>query len=156
MKLQIKVFFAFIAIALLLSVTAPAHATNSDKRLHEDPKLRFTVLALHQTTVKNFTYKEDPAGTDDWAVYDAIKPFAGDCEDFAFSLQRLIGAGSVFLAYNVEGGEIDGQRIYPNHAVYIYAGLVWMMNGQVIAVRKYMVDGRHIFFQYGDITPEQR
>ena len=43
---------------------------------------------------RNFTYK--PEKVDAWNAYDYSKPFTGDCEDYAFTLQKEIG-GEVWL-----------------------------------------------------------
>lgn len=57
--------------------------------------------ALHQA-IWNFTYEPDKA--DEWRIYDAIdKPFAGDCEDFALTLQKQIGGDVWFVKHNTLG-----------------------------------------------------
>ena len=42
----------------------------------------------HFSAMSNFTYVADVG--DSWDRYDPSKPFSGDCEDFAFSLQTVI------------------------------------------------------------------
>lgn len=62
---------------------------------------------------RNFVYEADVAN--EIRVYDSIAtPFYGDCEDFAFTLQRVIG-GSV---YHVTASNI-------HHAILIKDGIVY-------------------------------
>ena len=57
--------------------------------------------AFH-TARYNFTYKID-FPIDQWAMFtDTTKAFYGDCEDFAFSLQNVIG-GKVMYTINDYG-----------------------------------------------------
>lgn len=52
----------------------------------------------------NFIYTKDPKGTDPALVYTSINyPFAGDCEDFAFTLQRQIGGDVYYVLHNERG-----------------------------------------------------
>lgn len=69
-------------LTILLFSLLTACATNPDSEAHR--------LALW-----NFTYEKDKAN--ELRIYDSISsPFAGDCEDFAFTLRRQIG-GVVWL-----------------------------------------------------------
>jgi len=44
----------------------------------------------HKLALSNFVYEADKVN--EYRIYDYIdKPFHGDCEDFAFTLQRQIG-----------------------------------------------------------------
>ena len=50
---------------------------------------------------ENFTYRPDRS--DEWIRYANVdKPFKGDCEDFAFTLQNMIG-GDVWYTFTHEG-----------------------------------------------------
>ena len=47
---------------------------------------------------RNFRYRKDVA--DEWISYDRIdQEFTGDCEDFAFTLQRQIGGKVMRVLY---------------------------------------------------------
>lgn len=62
---------------------------------------------------RNFEYVPDKA--DEWRAFTRTDlPFAGDCEDFAFSLQRVIG-GRVHYVMTKYGG----------HAILIKDGLAY-------------------------------
>lgn len=71
--------------------------------------------AAHRTALSNFTYIPDPK-SDPWLAFTRIdRPFFGDCEDFAFTLQRAVG-GVVFYVYTPEGTP---------HAVLVKGGFVF-------------------------------
>lgn len=54
----------------------------------------------HWRAYKNFTYISEKG--DVWTRHDIFKPFSGDCEDFAFSLQQRIG-GEVWAIFKDDG-----------------------------------------------------
>lgn len=69
----------------------------------------------HRLALWNFRYRPDVEN--ELRVYDRIdQPFEGDCEDFAFTLQRQIG-GDVWYIVRAEGAhaalDVDG-IIYDN------------------------------------------
>ena len=157
MQTKLRIFFGSIAIALLLIFTDPAEAKQGGVLLPEPVNARMETWRTHREVYKKFTYELDhptDLRVDTWNVYDGNFPFVGDCEDFAFTMQRMIGAGSVYFAYLPDGTEVEGQKILPNHAVFIYAGMVWELNGMAINIQRYESQGLYIFFRYGDITPE--
>lgn len=47
-------------------------------------------MEAHRLALWNFSYEKD--ANDEYRIYDYIdRPFFGDCEDFAFTLQKVIG-----------------------------------------------------------------
>ena len=65
----------------------------------------------------NFIYESDKA--DELRLYSRIdRKFKGDCEDFAFTLQKQIG-GEVWKVILTEKG------MYPWHAVLVKDGVVY-------------------------------
>jgi predicted transglutaminase-like cysteine proteinase len=70
-------------------------------------------MSVHDEALRNFIYVSDEEN--ELFVYDRIdQPFMGDCEDYAFTLQRQIG-GEVWHVI-VEGG---------HHAVLVNDGWVY-------------------------------
>lgn len=68
------------------------------------------------TALDNFTYVAEPRGQDKHLRYIThTKPFSGDCEDFAFTLQAVIG-GEVWAVEH--SGSIK-------HAVLLSGGIVY-------------------------------
>lgn len=68
------------------------------------------------TALENFTYVEDVPGAETYTAFtDISQPFFGDCEDFAFTLQKQIG-GEVWAMTHTE---------QVNHAVLIVDGIVY-------------------------------
>lgn len=68
----------------------------------------------HRLALWNFRYEKDIAN--EYRVYDYIdRPFSGDCEDFAFSLQKVIG-GDVW--YIDTGNPIAHAALVKNDIVY--------------------------------------
>lgn len=115
-------------------------------------KTRVTTLALYKIALRNFTYESEPEGEDTWITYDGNFPFVGDCEDFAFSLQRMVGAGSVFIAYlDVKGVPYNGSQ-KGNHAIFSYNGWYWDLSGKIYDLEHFLKKGNHIFFDIGDIN----
>lgn len=73
--------------------------------------------AQYQLALDNFTYLADEA--DELKLYERIdRPFSGDCEDFAFTLQRQIG-GEVWRAVVITP---DG---FGAHAVLVKNNIVY-------------------------------
>tara|TARA_Y100000310_G_scaffold30979_1_gene29391 strand:- start:3025 stop:3378 length:354 start_codon:yes stop_codon:yes gene_type:complete len=68
----------------------------------------------HSEALNNFTYVSDNK-LDRWDRYDTANPFSGDCEDFSFSLQSVIG------------GKVYRVRLYDGqyHAVLLKNGVVY-------------------------------
>lgn len=81
------------------------------------------------TALENFTYQLEPTGEDTYLQYTHYdNPFIGDCEDFAFTLQRELG-GQVWAV------EHDGPI---KHAVLIKDGIVYdNFHQQPIRVSEY-------------------
>lgn len=149
--MEIRVLIAAVAFVMLLIFTAPADAKQGGFLLEEPKNARMETYLTYREVFKNYTYELDAKGTDTWAVYDGTKKFVGDCEDFAFTVQNIIGRGSVYKAYlNV------GEEVMVNHAVFVYAGMVWELDGIPKNIQRYEAAGNIIFFRMGDITPERR
>lgn len=158
MKLIIRTFFATLAIAALLIVAAPyVHAKQGGVKLAKTENSRMDTWVIHQDVMTRYTYELDhptDPNIDTWDVYDGNFPFAGDCEDFAFTMQAMIGAGSVYAAYLPDENYVEGELMTPNHQVFVYAGMVWELNGMALNIQRYEQDGRMIYFRFGDLTPE--
>ncbi len=150
-----KVFLVIAAMAFGSLVGHSVHsAEQGGVKLPEPVNARMETWAIHRAVYKNFTYKLDKEGEDTWDVYDGNFKFVGDCEDFAFTMQRIVGAGSVFPAYLSSEDDVEGTRIVSNHAIFIYAGMVWDMDGKSYNIPRYEQNGRQILFRWGDKTPE--
>lgn len=68
------------------------------------------------TALENFTYIEDAPGAETYTAFtDISQPFFGDCEDFAFTLQKQIG-GEVWAMTHTD---------QVAHAVLIVEGIVY-------------------------------
>tara|TARA_R100000541_G_scaffold30953_1_gene39829 strand:- start:1353 stop:1700 length:348 start_codon:yes stop_codon:yes gene_type:complete len=68
----------------------------------------------HRLALWNFHYEADKV--DEYRIYDRIdRPFFGDCEDFAFSLQKVIG-GDVW--YIDQGKAIAHAALVKDNWVY--------------------------------------
>ena len=68
----------------------------------------------HRSALWNFNYEKDIAN--EYRVYDYIdRPFFGDCEDFSFSLQKVIG-GDVW--YIDRGEQVAHAALVKNNTVY--------------------------------------
>lgn len=73
-----------------------------------------TDAEAHRLALWNFRYEKDIAN--EWRVYNYIdRPFFGDCEDFAFTLQKVIG-GDVW--YIDQGEQIAHSALVKNGIVY--------------------------------------
>ena len=76
----------------------------------------------HFEALHNFTYKKDDA-SNSWVMYSTtIRPFKGDCEDFAFTLQNVIG-GKVRRVYDPKWGY---------HAVLVKEGVIYDNNSKFL------------------------
>lgn len=121
---------------------------------------RMDVHWAHKRMMKNYTHKLDPEGEDVWDLFDGNYPFQGDCEDFAFAMQKLVGAGSVYLVANYSDPKViealKSREITINHAVFIYAGIAWELDGTQYSIEMYEKYVGKIWFRLGDVTPELR
>jgi len=83
-----------------------AGCSSMQKMPHED---------IHRIARWNFRYKREESGKNEWIAYESIyHPFQGDCEDYAFTLQKEIG-GQVRYTRLPSGG----------HAVLVKDGIVY-------------------------------
>ncbi len=128
---------------------AACEAARAKLKLPEVKLPRIRALRMHLEAIRNFTYKEDAPGGDVWDVFDISKPFVGDCEDFAFSMQRAVGAGSVYLVLTKDADP----DVLADHAVFVFGGVVWDMEDNY-TIRGYEALGHRILFRVGDATPE--
>lgn len=149
-----KIFLMMVALAVGALLSASVYSAEQGGTLLEEPQnaLRETQVK-HMTAFLNFTYildGDNPSG-DTWNVYDGYKKFAGDCEDFAFTLQRMVGAGNVHYVMTYDSANIG---LIPDHAVFIHSGVVWELNGQAYLLVDYQAQVGRILWHYGDITPE--
>lgn len=70
----------------------------------------------HRLAQWNFTYDESISS--EHIIYDSIdKPFSGDCDVYAFTLQRVIGGEVWFIM-------LDDYE-YPYHAALVKDGMVY-------------------------------
>ena len=155
MKIVFRTFLFMVTVVGLIILTAPVEAKQGGVAL---PRVAaddvMDTYFVHLLVLGNFTYEMDAEGTDTWKVYNGRLPFTGDCEDFAFTMQRVVGAGSVYKAYLSDAEDAEGTQPTPNHAVYVYGGLVWELEGTILSIADYEKLGHHIFFRTGDITPD--
>ena len=87
----------------------------------------------HRLALWNFTYEADEEN--EYRIYNSISvPFTGDCEDYAFTLQGVVG-GSVW--YVARGGR-------QAHAVLVKDGLVYDSLSRYV-VKKELYQGEFIF-----------
>jgi hypothetical protein len=85
--------------------------------------LSFNVSAsVYDVAVSNFKYVADADSASNvkenlktLAINDVNKPFSGDCDDFAFSLQKEIGGKVWYTSFKDEGA----------HAVLVKDGIVF-------------------------------
>lgn len=93
----------------------------------------YRVESACKQAVRNFTYVPDIAN--EYKIYDRIdRPFSGDCEDFAFTLQRQIG-GDVY--YTFVPRETDKGIKLIAHAVLVLNERVYDMEGVSIAINNF-------------------
>jgi hypothetical protein len=146
-----RVFLMIVALAVgvLLASSVLAESRQMGTIVPEKANYRMDAYAKYQIVLSNYEYVEDES--DDWRILDGTKPFKGDCEDFAFTMQHLVGAGSVFAAMTHDGAN---SYFTPDHAVFIYAGLVWDLHGDVLSIAQYQAKYAQIMWRYGDMTPE--
>jgi hypothetical protein len=122
-------------------------------RLQKSENTRMDVWKIYNEVVEHYEYVYDDPKNDTWDLYDARYSFKGDCEDFAFSLQRLIGAGVVMSAMSHESAN---PSFTPDHAVFVYAGMVWELNGHAVNIARYQAKYAQILWHRGDLTPEMK
>jgi hypothetical protein len=140
-----KIVVALAVVTLLFSFGSKAEGV----LLPEPSNARQETFIKYVSLIKNYTYVSDPEGTDTWSLYDGTKPFKGDCEDFAFTMQYQVGAGSVYGVYRYGTGLVD-------HAVFVYAGMVWELDGLAYTLNAYHRDVGVVMYAVGDYTPELR
>ena len=71
-------------------------------------------VEAHRLALWNFNYEKDI--NNEYRIYDYIdRPFSGDCEDFAFTLQKVIG-GDVW--YVDKGERLAHAALVKNGIVY--------------------------------------
>jgi hypothetical protein len=157
-----KIFIGIIAVAFtsLLAVSlAKAEEAVEEVPVQMGTKLvelensRMDTYVKYQQVLSNYEYVLDAVDTDTWDVYDGSKLFKGDCEDFAFTMQAMVGAGSVFPAMSHQGAN---SSYIPDHAVFVYAGMVWELDGRVLNIARYQATIAQILWNMGDITPDYR
>jgi hypothetical protein len=122
--------------AMIIAASLIISPVNAGKGLTE-----LQVFLVYKQAVTNFTYVHDFGDT--WDVFDIAVPFMGDCEDFAFSLQKALGFGQVYVVSH--NGVAD-------HAVFVLGGYVWEMNGEVITIQAYLDTGNILLFGLGPIS----
>lgn len=72
---------------------------------------------VYQTALTNFVYESDVE--DERRIYNTVdREFYGDCEDFAFTLQKQIG-GEVWYV------KLDDESGYRYHAVLVKDGITY-------------------------------
>jgi hypothetical protein len=82
--------------------------------------------SLYKQATRSFTYEHDIAN--EYRIYGRIdQQFKGDCEDFAFTLQKQIG-GDVYFTY------LNGTE---PHAVLSLNGKVYDMDGIARPIKDY-------------------
>jgi len=154
-----RVFLMFVALAVgtLITSSALAEPVQEEKqmgtKIAKPRDARIETWIKYQTVLSNYKYVLDEEGMDTWSLYDGTKTFRGDCEDFAFAMQALVGAGSVFPAMTHTGA--NGNYI-PDHVVFVYAGMVWELNGEVMNIAKYQAKYAQILWYMGDVTPDMK
>jgi hypothetical protein len=147
-----RVFLMIVAVAVgtLISASVLAKDKQMGTLIPEKASYRMDTYQKYQIVLSNFEYVLDE-GVDNWRLLDGTKPFKGDCEDFAFAMQHLVAAGSVFAAMT-HGGVNPG--FVPDHAVFIYAGVVWDLNGDALGIAEYQAKYAQIMWRFGDMTPD--
>lgn len=146
-KKAILLSFVFVVFNSFAS-TAIAQVPIAEKENY-----RLTAYYIHTEAFKNFTYVTDgeKLENDKWYIFDVNNLFEGDCEDFAFSMQYAVKAGSVWLVKTKDAGEAMF-----DHAVFTYGGIVFELNGEIYTLKEYKDLGNSILYHLGSITPEQR
>lgn len=148
-----------LSLAFIFLIAVPSFETKAEMRQQGgrivliNGSIKSTTAYLYKKVLSNFTYIKDTEGEDNWNVYDGNFPFAGDCEDFAFTLQYMVKAGSVFLAYlNFDHDTpYDGSQ-EANHAIFAYDGWYWDLSGKVYDLEYFEKAGHKIFLRFGDVT----
>ena len=146
-----RIFLMMVALAVGVLISFSVLASEQmGTPIPEKESYRIDTYKKYQIVLSNYEYVLDE-GTDNWRLLDGTKPFKGDCEDFAFAMQHLVGAGSVFpaLTHTAARTQYD-----PDHAVFIYAGMVWDLHGDVLGLAAYQAKYARIIWRYGDMTPE--
>jgi hypothetical protein len=144
-----RVFFIISAFALgcLISVSVMAEDKQTGVLLEEPVNARVETFGIFSAVFNNYKYVLDADGGDDWRLVDGSQPFSGDCEDFAFAMQHMVGAGSVYGVLRHNTMDLD-------HAVYVYAGIVWDLDGTALTLKQYEKERGLIMYRLGDFTPD--
>ncbi|MGE6416187.1 hypothetical protein ACQKDY_00425 [Alteromonas macleodii] len=108
-----KYLLPLIAVLAILAVTTYYLSSSDDRAYYE--------------ALSNFTYVDDIE--DEYIAYERIdKPFYGDCEDFAFTLQKKIGGEVWAFTHNDN----------VNHAALVLNGMVYdSLRKRPISIEKY-------------------
>lgn len=108
-----KYLLPLIAVLAILAVTTYYLSSSEDRAYYE--------------ALSNFTYVDDVA--DEHKAFTRIdKPFEGDCEDFAFTLQLQIGGEVWAFTHNDN----------VNHAALVLNGVVYdSLRKHPVSVEKY-------------------
>jgi hypothetical protein len=139
-----------LSLILLSCVSSVVRAEEQTGVLLPEPvNVRTETFEKFQTVIDNFTYVDDEVGNDTWRLIDGTQPFKGDCEDFAFALQHMVGAGSVYSVYRYDTSEVD-------HAVFVHGGMVWDLDGIGMPLAAFEVQRGQVMFRLGDFSPESR
>lgn len=150
-----RIFYGIAAVAfgalIIQSAQSVELPVQMGTKLVEPINSRRETLAKYKVVISNYEYVLDEEGNDTWDLYDGTKTFKGDCEDFAFTLQAVVGAGSVHWV--MTHADVNSNYV-PNHVVFIYAGRVWELNGEVYDIANYQAKVGQILWDLGDISPE--
>jgi hypothetical protein len=139
-----------LSLIMLSCVSSVVRAEGQTGVLLPEPvNVRTETFEKFQTVIDNFTYVDDEVGNDTWRLIDGTQPFKGDCEDFAFALQHMVGAGSVYSVYRYDTSEVD-------HAVFVHGGMVWDLDGIGMPLAAFEVQRGQVMFRLGDFSPESR
>ncbi len=139
-----------IIIAATLALTSMSASASVDiqealDRIYNDTRISLTdVKSIQDRAVANFTYVDE--AVDSWNVYNVQNKFYGDCDDFALSMKAAVGAGAVFYANTSEGYA---------HAIFVYKGMVWDMDGVMKGTDQFMRDGGRIHWDK-EMTAEMK
>jgi len=147
-----RVFLMIVALAVgTLIASSVQSAEQMGTKLPEPDNARMETWVKYRLVLSNYEYVLDKKGADTWDLYDGSKTFKGDCEDFAFAMQHIVRAGSVFPAMSHDGAN---SKYVPDHAVFVYAGMVWELNGDVLNIGLYQARYAQIMWHLGDMTPD--
>jgi hypothetical protein len=152
MKIKSRIIGTGIGIILsLIMLSCVSSVVRAEEQtgvlLPEPVNVRTETFGIFQDVFSNYTHVDDVGDT--WRLIDGSQPFKGDCEDFAFAVQYMVGAGSVYSVYRYSTGQVD-------HAVFVHGGMVWDNDGIGMPVDSYEVQRGQVMFRLGDFSPESR